>query len=412
MRRLATEPYTLRDHLTAQARRFESRIFLEYGDAQYSYRSIDDVTDRVATALSRLGLRRGERVALVLSDRPEFVFFLWGAPKVGLVPAPIDPSLPPGEIASLVERAEPAALVTEQSLAGSCLERARRSASLRHTLVIDAGDAAAGFDPLAGGPVLDFWPDLDPGDAAALVFTRGTGGRRKAVLLSHTNLIANSSQLIQPLRINSTDRFYRALPLASPSGLVLELLTPWSAGACAVLHSGRASCSLPALLAERRITVLTGTPALFEDLARSDEVDSRNLSALRLGACVPGPVSAAVLERFEERYDALIVEGYGLTEATCVSCVNPYTGVRKPGSLGLPLPGQQCRLALGSEREPEAGQVGEIVLRGPTVMLGYFDDPAGTRAALRDGWLHTGDYGYADSDGYYHLTPSSAARPA
>jgi len=395
-------PYTLRDHLTAQARRFEKKTFLEHGAKHYSYRAIDDSTDHVATALGKLGLRRGERVAIVLPARPELVFFLWGAPKVGLVPVPIDPSLERGEIASRIEQAQVSALVTERVFADLA------PASTRHVILVDEESAAPDFAKFVHGPALDFWPDLDPGDPAALVFTQGRDGRRRGVLLSHGNLIANATQLLQPLRVNATDRFFHALPLASSSGLVLQLLLPWTAGACAVLPDPVRS-GIHAELERHRITVVVGSPVLYGDLARTERKVARASSALRLAACIGGAVGDAVQRSFEERYDALIVEGYTLTEATCVACANPYTGVRKSGSLGLPLPGQECRIEPGTGSAPDARAVGEILLRGPNVMKGYFDDPGATHAALRDGWLHTGDLGYVDSDGYYHLASSDSA---
>jgi long-chain acyl-CoA synthetase len=396
-------PYTLRDHLTAQARRFEKKTFLEHGAERYSYRAIDGSTDHVATALGRLGLRRGERVAIVLPARPELVFFLWGAPKVGLVPVPIDASLERAEIASRIEQAQVSALVTERAFADLA------SPSARHVILVDDEGATPDFAKFMRGPALDFWPDLDAGDPAALVFTHGRDGRRRGVLLSHDNLIANATQLLQPLRVNASDRFFSALPLASSSGLVLQLLLPWTAGACAVLTDLKTS-ALPAELERHRITVVAAPPALYGEFARMERRKAaRRSPALRLAACIGGAVGDAVQRSFEERYDALIVEGYALTEATCVACANPYTGVRKPGSLGLPLPGLECRIEPGPGRSSDTPVRGEILLRGPNVMKGYFDDPVATDAALRDGWLHTGDLGYVDSDGYYHLVESSLA---
>jgi acyl-CoA synthetase (AMP-forming)/AMP-acid ligase II len=117
-------------------------------------------------------------------------------------------------------------------------------------------------------------------------------------------------------------------------------------------------------------------------------------------------VGRKLLRQFEERHDVLIVEGYGLVEGTCLTCANPYTGVHKAGSLGLPLPGQECRIFDEQDNALPPGRVGEIVVRGPNVMKEYYREPQATARTLRGGWLHTGDSGYADSDGYYYLQQS------
>jgi acyl-CoA synthetase (AMP-forming)/AMP-acid ligase II len=122
--------------------------------------------------------------------------------------------------------------------------------------------------------------------------------------------------------------------------------------------------------------------------------------------CSSGPVGEDTFRRFEEWHDALIVEVYGLPEVTCLACANPYTGVLKPGSLGLVLPGQEVRISGSRGEDLPAGESGEIVVRGPNVMKEYFRDPDATARTLRDGWLHTGDRGHVDADGYYYLDAS------
>jgi acyl-CoA synthetase (AMP-forming)/AMP-acid ligase II len=157
-------------------------------------------------------------------------------------------------------------------------------------------------------------------------------------------------------------------------------------------------------VAEQGITVVVATPSVCRGLVSSPEGPPDG-AALRLAVCLSGPVDRAVHLELERRYDALVVEGYGRVEATCAALANPYTGRRKPGSLGLPLPEESCRIVDHEGCDLAAGSTGEIVLRGPNIMSGYLDDPARSREALRDGWLHTGDSGHVDGDGYYYLAP-------
>lgn len=390
---------TLRDLLTQQARRFEKKTFLAAPNREYSYAMVDDRTDRVATALGRMGLRHGDRIALLLSNSPEFVFFFLGAPKIGLVPVPIDPTSFADEIVFAVQHSGATAVVTESRFA----ELKCRLAEVRHWITVDDDNfSKPPFENLEHGSVLGFWPDLDPDDAAVISYTRGTTGDPKPVVLTHQNLISNCHQTIQPFRIDETDRFLCALPLSSVAAGVLLVLLPWMTGSTCVLRDAYSPNVLHEI-EESRVTVLAGTPALYEMIAGSATFARSHIPTLRLAICHSGPVGRKLLRQFEERHDVLIVEGYGLVEGTCLTCANPYTGVHKPGSLGLPLPGQECRIFDEQDNALPAGHAGEIVVRGPNVMKEYYREPQATARTLRGGWLHTGDSGYADSDGYYYL---------
>ncbi len=399
---MSSEHTTLRDLLTVQARRFEKKVFLESADGQYSFAEVDDRTDRVASGLSRLGLRAGDRVALLMSNRPELVFFLLGAPKLGIIPVPVDPVCSQEEIISILWHSGATAVVTEKRF-DALIEIAPQ---IRHSIVVDdAAFVGPPFYGLTGGSVIGFWPDLDPGDTALISYQSGAQRNRRAVVLTHRNLLSNCYQVLQPFRIDETDRFICALPLNVTTSEVLLLLGPWAAGATCVLGEPVPEL-LPRQIEQTCATVLAGTPDFYYRLAASPGFRSCNLSSLRLAICGAGPVGQDVFRQFEERHDALIVEGYGLAEATCLTCANPYTGVLKPGSLGLVLPGQECRIADPTGEELPAGESGEIVVRGPNVMKEYFRDPAATANALRGGWLHTGDKGYLDNDGYFYLSRS------
>jgi long-chain acyl-CoA synthetase len=389
----------LRDLLTTQARRFERWVFLEYGDQQYSYGAVDERTDRVATGLNRLGLRPGDRIALLMENRPEYIFFLLGAPKIGIIPVPLDLGFSQEEILCVLEHSAASAVVTESRFR----DLRELAPEVRHWIEVDAPSfTESPFNSLTRGPILGFWPDLDPEESALISYTRSNRGSWKPVVLSHRNLISNCNQMEQPFRINETDRFLCVIPLSSMVAIVALVLVPWAAGAACILR-GAFSPHMLRDICERRTTVIAGMPRLYEMLSSRPEFLQSDLSSLRLALCSSGPVGEKTLVQFEERYDALIVEGYGPAEGTCLCCANPYTGVRKPGSLGLPLPGLECRIVDPDGRELPAGEFGEIVIRGPNVMKGYYRDPAASARALKDGWLHTGDFGHTDPDGYYYL---------
>jgi long-chain acyl-CoA synthetase len=397
---------TLRDLLTTQARRFERWVFLEYGGQQFSYGAVDERTDRVATGLNRLGLRPGDRMALLMRNRPEYIFFLLGAPKIGAISVPLDLSFSREELLSVLNHSGASAVVTESRFR----ELRSLAPDVRHWIEVDSPSfAESPFNSLTRGPILGFWPDLDPEDSALISYSRMNSGSWKAVVLSHGNLISNCAQMGQPFRINETDRFLCVIPLSTTLAFVLLVLVPWAAGAACILKEAFSQQILQDIR-ERRATVIAGNPGLYELVGGLPDFLQSDLSSLRLALCSSGPVGGKALVQFEERHDALIVEGYGPAEGTCLCCANPYTGVRKPGSLGLPLPGLECRVVDPDGQELPAGKVGEIVIRGPNVMKGYYRDPAGTARAQRDGWLRTGDFGRADSDGYYYLESRDSSR--
>jgi long-subunit acyl-CoA synthetase (AMP-forming) len=268
-------------------------------------------------------------------------------------------------------------------------------------VVDDASFQSEPFQGLSRGPLLGFWPDLNPDDTALISYVNSSGAP-KGVVLSHENVICNCMQLQHPFRINGSDRFLCVLPLSSVAAEILLLLAPWAAGAACILRDAGAPSLLQDLV-QSRATVFAGAAQLYSRMAESPDFEHCELSCLRLAICTSGPVGEPLLKLFEDCHDILIVEGYGRVEAGALSCANPYTGVRKAGSLGMPLPGQDCRIADERGRELPAGNTGEIVIRGGNVMKGYYRDPESSAAALRNGWLHTGDRARADHDGYYYL---------
>ena len=388
---------TLRDFFTIQARRFARETFLKFGEQQYSYEDLDDRTDHVATGLNRMGLRPGDRVALLLSNRPEFIFFLLGAPKLGFIPVPLNPDDSYDDIAFVLQHCSAAAVVTEKRFSGL------RPRIPKTTCWIEVDDESFGkppFQNLSGGPVLSFWPDLSADDPALISYALGTSGQWKAVVLTHSNLLSNGSQMLQPFRFNETDRFLCSSPLHSLEAEILLVFAPLVAGGCCLLQEGGSSRTVREIY-ENQATVLAGTPEFLKAISESKAFSSTDLSSMRLAICHSGPVGNEALVAFQNRHDALVAEVYNRAEATCLICANPYTGVRRPGSLGFPLPGQECAIMNAEGRELPPGIPGKIAVRGPNVMKEYYKDPEATARALGDGWLHTGDSCYMDADGYY-----------
>jgi malonyl-CoA/methylmalonyl-CoA synthetase len=343
---------------------------------------LDAAGARVAGRLRRAGLAAGDRVLVSAATSMELVVAYLGALRMGLVVVPANTAYREREVAHIVGDARPRAAVVDDPARG---EWARR---------------AAGGDLLVAGPDVDL-PDGDPppldaaapGEAALLCYTSGTTGAPKGAVLTHGNLLASAEALRLAWRWGPEDRLVLALPLFHIHGLGVGLHGTLLAGASAVLLPRFEVDAVLDAARDHRASLFFGVPTMYARLAGSPR--AAELGRLRL--CVSGsaPLPPAVFRRLAERAGQRVLERYGMTE-TLMNVSNPYDGERRPGTVGLPLPGVELRLAGGDE--------GEVLLRGPNVFGGYWDDPAATAAAFDPGgWFRTGDLGSFDERGYLRI---------
>jgi acyl-CoA synthetase (AMP-forming)/AMP-acid ligase II len=251
---------------------------------------------------------------------------------------------------------------------------------------------------IAGGTGVETAPDK----LALLIYTSGTTGKPKGVMLDHANLTAMVGMITEALGLTAADRCLLILPLFHVNGILVSVLSPLAAGGCTSV-TGRFSPSTFFDTVEAvRPTYFSAVPAIYAMLsALPDDVDP-DTSSVRFAVCGAAPMPTELIARFEQRYGTTIVEGYGLSECTCAATINPIDGLHKPGTVGLPLPGQDVALLDREGRVTTDGR-GEVIVRGPNVMRGYLGKPDDTARTLEGGWLHTGDVGYFDADGYLIL---------
>jgi long-chain acyl-CoA synthetase len=258
-------------------------------------------------------------------------------------------------------------------------------------------ERAAAELPAAGAPT------LTPEHEAAIIYTSGTTGRPKGVVLTHGNYAWDAEAIARCSEMSPEDRFLCVLPLFHVNAQVVTTMAPMVAGGSMILLERFSPGPFLDALGRFQATAFSAVPTVYAILNSLAEEQVRDLSRLRVCICGAAPMPVEVFETFERKYRARILEGYGLSEGTCASSVNPLRGRRKIGSVGVPLPGQEMRIVDDTGRPLENGRVGEIVVRGPNVMKGYFRNPAATAETIRDGWLHTGDLGTRDDDGYFAI---------
>ncbi len=397
---------TLLDMLALTAGRVPHRPALVFRERHLTYAEFQTGARKVGGILRSVGIAQGDRVILMAPNVPEFGLGYFGILFTGGTVVPLNPLLKAEEVQYILEDSGAAAMVSLQ--ASYPLLRAARTSVGRKipALVLDAraGDVDAGDVAVSSlqedTPAIE--PELDAGDVAVCLYTSGTTGRPKGALLTHGNLLANIHSFREVLCVTEDDVFLAVLPLFHAYGATALFLEPLSAGASVVLEPRFTPEAVFQALAQHRVTIFMGVPSMYAVLASLPR-PPQNFSSVRL--CISGgaPLSPRVLEGFEARYGVPIYEGYGPTECGPVLTVNPPGGLRKVGSVGLPIPQVELRVVDEAGKPLPAGEVGEIAARGPNVMKGYLNRPEETREVLRDGWYYTGDLGRMDEDGYFYI---------
>jgi malonyl-CoA/methylmalonyl-CoA synthetase len=352
---------------------------------EYGWRTaaeLDQASAKVAAALAARGLQRGDRLVLCMATSARFVDVHLGALRLGLVVVLLNPACSEREAEHIAADSDPTAAVVDDPQRGTWI--ARGAPSLRAVL-----DAAAPLDGRAT-PQLDL---AGPGDPALLMYTSGTTGTPKGALLSHGNLLASANAVRLAWRWTERDRLVLALPLFHAHGLGVGLHGTLLSGASAVLLPRFDATAVLDAAQAHQATLFFGVPTMYTRLA----AEPRAAELARLRLCVSGsaPLSPSTFARIEELSGQRVLERYGMTE-TLMNVSNPYDGERRPGTVGLPLPGVELRLAEQT--------TGEILVRGPNVFRGYWRNPQATAAVLdKDGWFHTGDVGEFDEAGYLRI---------
>lgn len=368
------------------------RVALIAGERRWTYRELDAAVTTLAGGFTGLGLTPGERVALHLPNWPEFVLAYYAAQKIGLVPLSLNVTYKADEIEYIVGDAKASAVVTAGPIAGNLPSRDRMP-SVRHLL--DAKDVAS----LRGGaPARAIERDRE--ETAAILYTSATTGRPKGVMLTHANVVSNTYATVHHLKMTPDDRGLCALPLFHCFGQNFILNALVCAGGTLILHERFMPDQFLDAVRRHRVTLLYAVPTMYILFLESGT--QHDFSSVRLCFSAAASLPTDVERRWHDRHGHWIHQGYGLTECSPFASYNHDTAFR-PGSVGTPIENVEMKVVDPEGHEVADGELGEILIKGPNVMKGYFANPAATAETVRDGWLHSGDIGYRDPDGYYFL---------
>jgi acyl-CoA synthetase (AMP-forming)/AMP-acid ligase II len=323
----------------------------------------------------------------MMQNRVELVTSMFAAWRLGAAVTPVNPALTPQEARYQLEDADATLVVADGASAAK----------------VGTGRPVIDASTLTAARAADAPPDVSsPDGLALLIYTSGTTGRPKGVMLDHANISATAGQIVSWFRMDTDTRSLLILPLFHVNGIMVSVVSPLLAGGSSFIAECFDVSTFWETVDRVQPTFFSAVPTIFARLVYqpATQPDPRNL---RFVVCGAAPMPRELIGAFEQCYGVPVVEGYGLSECTVCCTANPVDGLRKAGTVGLALPGSEVRVVDGTDQPLPVGKAGEVVVRGQSVMRGYLGRPEESAQTLRGGWLHTGDVGRFDEDGYLTL---------
>ncbi|MEW5913633.1 MAG: AMP-binding protein [Thermodesulfobacteriota bacterium] len=391
--------------LDQQARKYGDRTYLFFEDQKVTYGELAQRGTRLACGLRASGVSAGDKVAVLLTNSPSFFDVFFGVALTGATLVPINPRYKFREVKDIIDRVEAETLIIEKELWGD-LKGLQEGCKLIKNIFFKGSDTPPGLRPFT-----NLYSDKNvalPGikfeDEFAIIFTSGTTGAPKGVVLTHGNYVTNAFQGARGKDFNESTRVLTCLPLVHVNAQVSSFLGSFVMGGQLVLQKEFHPKEFLVALSKYSVTSFAAVPTIYAILLNQADLNQYDFSHLTY--CISGsaPMSRALRSNFEKTFNANILEAYGLTEATAMVSTNPPHGIRKVGSIGLPYENIKMKVVDFEDHTLDSNQVGEILISGPNVFKGYFKEPEATAKAVVNGWLHSGDLGYRDDDGYYFLT--------
>jgi long-chain acyl-CoA synthetase len=380
---------------------------------------LDSAITKFASGLEKLGVKQGDHIALLLGNSPHFVISLYGALRLGVTVIPVNPIYTADEIGYILNNGD-VKVVIALDMAIPLVEKMHTFLpKIEHYIFCETNPNSSveskienlsgyskmkSFTGVVGSGELTFkGPELQDDDTAIILYTSGTTGKPKGAMLTHKNVYSNAKDVSEYLKMNPDDSVVTVLPMFHVFCLTVALNAPLLSGATLLIAPKFSPKEIFELVKEKQATVFAGVPTMYNFLFQYPDGKTEDLKSLRL--CISGGASlpVALLKNFEQKFNVVVSEGYGLSEASPVTCFNPLDRPRKPGSIGTSILRVENKILNELGEEVPIGEVGELIVRGPNVMKGYYKMPEETAAAIRNGWLHTGDLARMDEDGYFYI---------
>jgi len=400
---MTAEPRTIPELLKQRVTAAPDKLFLfsEADKRQFTYKEFEAAVMRTARMLDARGVRKGDVVSLLLPNSVEYVIAYFACWQLGALAGPINSLLKSQEIAYVISNSEARALLVHSEFL-PVIETICDELNTLQAIVIYDNEADATRKEIPGANPT---AEIDAEHEAIIIYTSGTTGKPKGCLLTHGNVIANARQISSWLDFTAQDRLLTIMPLFHMNAVSVTTMSALYAGGSTVVSQKFSASRFWQIISDYQITSF-GSVATMLSMLLSTYADGvpkgLKTDQLRFAMCGSAPVPAEVLRRFEEKFNCLVIEGYGLSESTCRSTFNPPDQRRRPGSCGVPI-GNEMRVVDEEGRDVPDGGLGEIVLRGENILKGYYKNDTANTTAFRNGWFHTGDIGYRDADGFLYI---------
>ena len=391
--------------LEESAHNYTDRTVLISEGQRVNYGQLNRNVNAVAHLLKQTGVGKGDKVALMLPNIPEFFYCYFAAVKLGAVAVPLNTTSTPYELGYLLENSDAKVLMTVEAARKRYEEIQNKLSPCRNLITIDSPDENSPFrKALKAGDFSNPAETISPDDPAAIIYTSGLTGKSLGAVLTHRNLYSQSHLIHSFVKRTHLDIGLSLIPLFHSFGSTVNMINVVRTGCSVVMMDRFTMEGLFSAIQKEKITYICAVPRLY--LGMMFHEGAANYDVSSLDVCVTGgaPMPAEFIPAFEKQFGVKIVEGYGLTEASPACSFNMFERPQKPGSIGMAIPGTKIKIVDENGRELPRGEIGELVVKGDNVMQGYYKDKAATASVIRDGWLYTGDLGKMDGDDYIFLT--------
>ena len=399
-------PRNLGDLLSQRAAASPKKDFLfcENDGRRFSYTQFQQAVNRVSRLLQLHDVGKGDVVSLLMPNGAEYIIAYFACWQLGALAGPVNSLLKEEEISFVLNNSEAKTILIDSEFQPRIDNIRHDLTHLKSVIVFDDEEQATEGFANSGAADLSL-PDIDADDEAIIIYTSGTTGKPKGCLLTHGNLIANARQISEWLEFTKEDRLLTIMPLFHMNAVSVTTMSALYAGGSTVISPRFSASRFWQIISDYKVTSFGSVATMLTMLLGTypDGVPADlKTDQLRFAMCGSAPVPAEVMLRFEDTFNCLVIEGYGLSESTCRSTFNPPDKRRRAGSCGIPI-GNEMRVVDDEDNEVLDGELGEIVMRGENILKGYYRNEEATSIAFRNGWFHTGDIGYRDQDGFFYI---------
>jgi long-chain acyl-CoA synthetase len=400
---------TLNEMLQESVEKYSNQTAVTFYDQTLTYAELQVCIEKVASALKKLGIEKGDRVALMLPNCPQYPISYYAALLCGATIVQVNPMYKADELIHVLNDSGTKCIIAYGKLS-PLVEIVNKHTSLKVSFYVSFDDPTCSFNQLLQDSA-DQVPDvsIDPKeDIAVLQYTGGTTGRSKGAMLTHYNLVANTIQSVGTAQVQirfGEERTLTISPLFHVYGMTSGMNITFYIGGNMILLPRFETEEVLEVIKKLKPTGFPGVPTMYIALLNHPKSKEVDMSCFKTCTSGSAPLPVEILHKVKQEVGAPVSEGFGLSEASPVTHRNPVQGLQKPGSIGIPLPNTDAKIVdlETGENDLPIGEVGELVIKGPQIMKGYWNMPEETQKAIRNGWLFTGDLAKMDEDGFFYI---------